>query len=59
MIACDCVIIGVGNHWGVYSVGGLLEWRKYTEVYNCEDITILQSSVVVFLGVILGEGTGW
>ena len=59
MGACACVIIGVGKHRRMYSIRGVLEWRKYTDMYNCVGSMILGSSVGFFIGVSIGDSTGW
>ena len=51
MGACDSVIIGVGKHRRMYSIRGVLEWRKYTDMYNCVGSMILGS----YVGIVLGD----
>ena len=54
-----CSMIGVRNCSELYVILVMLEQRNHTEVYNCVDIIIFGSSVVVFLGFGIGDGTGW
>ena len=56
---CDCVMIYVGKHKGMYSIWGMLERRKYTEVYNCVGTTILGLSMGMLLVVSILYVTGW
>ena len=37
----------------------MIDQRKYIEVYNCVDITVLGSSEGDFLGIIPVVNTGW
>ena len=54
MGACVCVMIGVGNHRGVYGIQGMIDQKKYTEVYNCVGTKILGLSVGNILVPLLG-----
>ena len=56
MCVCDCVMIGGVKHRERYVTKGVIERRKYTEVYNFVGITILRLGlyVVVLLGVSIG-----
>ena len=54
MGVCDYIMIGVGNHSGRYGIRGVLERRKYIEVYNYKGSKILGSSVGVFIGISIG-----
>ena len=51
-------MIGVGNHSGRYGIRGVLERRKYIEVYNYKGSKILGSSVGVFIGISIGYSKG-
>ena len=59
MGSCACVVIGKGKHRGMYGIRGVLERRKYTEVYKCVGSAVLGLFVGAFLEVIIGGRKVW
>ena len=55
MGACDCVMIGVGNHKVIYGICDVLERRNYIEVHNFVGSTTFGSSAGFFLSQYWGH----